>query len=81
MSVHEQLPAWYDDEHSSHAEYRGMHLMATPDTWSVYRNGDRLCGGYWRQLPGQRPASARTRLAHNKLAAYAAAFRRVPHGD
>ena len=81
MSAQEQLPEWYDDEHSSHAEYRGMHLMATPDAWAVHRNGTRLTGGYWRQLPGQRPASDRTRLEQNKHAAYAAAFRRAANGD
>lgn len=63
------------------AEWHGMELLAGEHSWELHRNGERLTGGYWRQLPGQRPASAATRLEQNKHAAYAAAFRRVANGD
>ena len=79
MSV--QRPEWHDGEEQSVALWHGLHLVATADVWAVYRDGERLTGGYWRQPAGQRPASAATRLDQHKTAAYKAAFRRAANGD
>lgn len=74
-------PVWHGGESVATAIWRGMTLIATADAWEVHRNGERLTGGYWRQQPGQRPASAAVRLEQNRHAAYAAAFRRAPNAD
>lgn len=79
MSVQE--PYWHEEESVSVAIWRGMRLTATSESWELHRHGERLTGGYWRQLPGQRPASAATRLQQNKHAAYAAAYRRLANAD